>query len=140
MRMLLTLLGLSLVASTAALADGASPGARSGVRAFREADGPPAAGNPRRGGVQPYQPTELTEEQREAANTRARYKMGTWRETQLPPAEPLIPWMPIGFMLLTFAVVSPFAWSSYRHHVGQFPDGRAVGGARRRPAPKDPPA
>jgi hypothetical protein len=140
MRMILTLLGLSLAASTAALADGASPGPRSGVKAFRESDGPPAASDRRRGGVQPYQPTELTDEQREAANTRARYKMGTWRETQLPPPEPRFPWMPIGFTLLTFAVVAPFAWSSYRHHVGEIPDRRAFGGARRRSAPKDPTA
>jgi hypothetical protein len=142
MRMLLTLLGLGLAATTSALADGASPThPRAGVKPFQDSDASQASrATMRPGGVQPYEAVELTEEEREAARHRARNKMGTWRETVLPPPESHFPWMPLGFTLLTFAVVTPFAWSSYRRHVEQAPDTRAFGTQRRRAAPKDPPA
>jgi hypothetical protein len=68
----------------------------------------------RRGKPQDFQATEMTDEEREAARVRARYRMGTWREAEPVQAEPKFPWMPIGFTLLSFAVVAPFAWNAYR--------------------------
>jgi hypothetical protein len=61
-----------------------------------------------------FQPTELTEKEREEAKTRARYKIGTWQEAEADAPEAPFPWMPVGFTLLTLAVVAPFAWSAYR--------------------------
>jgi hypothetical protein len=58
---------------------------------------------------------EQTVQQREEARTKARYKMNTWHEADDNlPQEFQFPWMPIGFTLLCFAVVTPFAMAMYR--------------------------
>lgn len=74
-----------------------------------------------RGKPQEFVPTEMTEKEREAARVRARYRMGVFHEDEDIPQETKFPWMQIGFTLLTFAIVSPFAWSSYKRHIGEGP-------------------
>ena len=76
-----------------------------------------------RGKPQDFVPTEMTEEEREAARVRARYKMSVYHEPEDAPKEAKFPWMQIGFTLLTFAVASPFAWASYKRTVGENPLG-----------------
>jgi hypothetical protein len=73
------------------------------------------------GKPQEFVPTELTEKEREAARVRARYHMGVYREDEDLPPETRFPWVQLGATLLTFAVVSPFAWSAYKRHVGEAP-------------------
>ncbi len=64
---------------------------------------------------QEFQQREQTAQQREESKTKARYKMNTWHEAdENQPQEFSFPWMPIGFTLLCFAVVTPFAMAMYR--------------------------
>ena len=128
MRSTLVLLASSLAIGATALAG--PPASRNEVQAFRAPESDSSTARPARG-VQTYQPTELTEDEREAARSKARYKMGTWKESKVPPPERPIPWMPLGFTLLTFAVVAPFAWAAFRRHVEEAPDVNAIGSRRR---------
>ena len=133
MRRFLPLLALSsLLEGTAVLAQ---TGPRSQVKPFQtsESQDQKATKPGPRGQVKAYLPTELTEEEREAARVRARYKMGTWRESEAPPPEFAFPWMPLGFTLLIFALAAPFAWSAYRRDAKEMPDTKAFGASRRRP-------
>lgn len=67
------------------------------------------------GKPQDFQARELTPQEREESRTKARYKMNTWHEAEENlPAETPFPWMPIGFTLLAFAAVAPFAWAMYK--------------------------
>ncbi len=87
-----------------------------------------------------FQPTELTEQEREEAKTRARYKMGTWRDIEEAPPESHFPWLAVGFTLLTMGVVSPFAWSAYKRTAKDLEHVEAVHGPikrRARPAEEE---
>ena len=61
---------------------------------------------------------EITDEDRNAARERARSKVGTWRETELPP-EYEFPWMQIAAVALAFVVATPFAISAYNRHASE---------------------
>lgn len=74
------------------------------------------AANERRHKPSEYQ--EITEEDRDAARLRARSKVSTWRETELPP-EYEFPWMQIGFVALAFVVATPFAVGAYNRHAAE---------------------
>jgi hypothetical protein len=74
------------------------------------------AANERRHKPGEYQ--EITDEDRNAARERARSRVSTWRETNLPP-EYEFPWMQIGFVALAFAIAIPFAWSAYNRHAAE---------------------
>lgn len=56
---------------------------------------------------------EVSDEERAAARERARNRVPTWSESDVPE-EYRFPWMQIGFVALAFAVATPFAWSAYR--------------------------
>lgn len=71
------------------------------------------AANERRHKPSEYQ--EITDEDRTAARERARTRVSTWRETELPP-EYQFPWMQVGFVALTLAIAVPFAWAAYIRH------------------------
>jgi hypothetical protein len=45
--------------------------------------------------------------------------------------------MQVGFTLLAFAIVAPFAWSAYRGTAEELTNGMNVRGRRRRRAPED---
>ncbi len=135
MRTIPSLLALALaLGGLGVLADGATD-PRRGVKSYqqRSEELPPGTVTPRHGQVQHYEPTALTEEEREAARARARQKMGTWVESEPPPPASPFPWGPLFATLLAFAVAAPLAWSSYRRHIAEMPDPNALGVPRRRP-------
>ena len=74
------------------------------------------AANERRHKPGEYQ--EITDEDRTAARERARSRVSSWRETELPP-EYHFPWMQIGFVVLAFAIAAPFAWGAYNRHAAE---------------------
>lgn len=78
------------------------------------------AANERRHKPSDYQ--EITDEDRTAARDRARSRVSSWRETELPP-EYEFPWMQIGFVALAFVVATPFAIGAYNRHAA---DVRAI--------------
>jgi hypothetical protein len=74
------------------------------------------AANERRHKPSEYQ--EITDDDRNAARARAKSKVSTWRETELPP-EYEFPWMQVGFVALAFAIALPFAWGAYNRHAAE---------------------
>ena len=77
---------------------------------------------------------DVTEEERAAARQRARNRMSAWHETDLPP-EYHFPWMQIGFVVLAFAVATPFAWSAYKRSAKELKEADAFTQPRKRKAP-----
>ncbi|MDP2270954.1 MAG: hypothetical protein Q8K32_09505 [Archangium sp.] len=74
------------------------------------------AANERRHKPSEYQ--EITDEDRTAAREKARSRVSSWRETELPP-EYEFPWMQIGFVALAFVVATPFAIGAYNRHAAE---------------------
>ncbi len=74
------------------------------------------AANERRHKPSEYQ--EITDEDRTAARDKARSRVSSWRETELPP-EYEFPWMQIGFVALAFVVATPFAIGAYNRHAAE---------------------
>lgn len=87
------------------------------------------AANERRHKPSEYQ--EITDEDRAAARDRARNKVSTWRETELPP-EYKFPWMQFGFVALTLGIAIPFAWSAYNRHAKELRELEAANPAPRK--------
>ena len=74
------------------------------------------AANERRHKPSEYQ--EISDEDRNAARERARNRVSTWRETELPP-EYEFPWMQVGAVALAFAIAAPFAYGAYNRHAAE---------------------
>lgn len=88
------------------------------------------AANERRHKPSEYQ--EITEEDRDAARLRAKSKVSTWRETELPP-EYEFPWMQIGFVALAIGIAVPFGWAAYNRHAAE---ARALSDANNTASPR----
>jgi hypothetical protein len=80
------------------------------------------AGNEKR--RKPAEFQDVTEEDRTAARERARNRMTTWREVE-PIEESHFPWLQVGFIGLTFLIVTPFAWSFYNRSSKELRDADA---------------
>lgn len=74
------------------------------------------AANERRHKPSEYQ--EITDEDRTAARERARSRVSSWRETEVPP-EYQFPWMQIGFVAAAFVIAAPFAYGAYNRHAAE---------------------
>ena len=74
------------------------------------------AANERRHKPSEYQ--EITDEDRGAARERARSRVSSWRETEVPP-EYQFPWMQIGFVAAAFLIAAPFAYGAYNRHAAE---------------------
>ncbi|MGV3619363.1 MAG: hypothetical protein ACO1OB_01025 [Archangium sp.] len=66
------------------------------------------------GRQKPTEYQEVTDEDRAAARERARNRVSTWTEANMPE-EYEFPWMRIGFVVLAFAIATPFALIAYRN-------------------------
>ena len=66
----------------------------------------------------PSEYQEITDEDRTAARERAKSKVSTWRETELPP-EYEFPWMQVGFVALAIGIAVPFGWAAYNRHAAE---------------------
>lgn len=71
-----------------------------------------AEGGPKRNRPADYQ--EITDEDRAAARERARNRVSTWNDAEIPP-EYEFPWMQLGFVALAFLIATPVAWIAYRN-------------------------
>ena len=76
------------------------------------------AANERRHKPPEYQEPEISDEDRAAARERAKSKVTSWRETELPP-EYEFPWMQVGAVVLAFVVATPFAIGAYNRHAAE---------------------
>lgn len=74
------------------------------------------AANERRHKPSEYQ--EISDEDRAAARERARSRVSSWRETELPP-EYEFPWMQLGFVAAAFLIAAPFAYGAYNRHAAE---------------------
>lgn len=77
---------------------------------------------------------EITDEDRAAARERARNPISKYSETEVPP-EYHFPWMQIGFVVLAFAVATPFAWGAYKRSARELKSADAFAATRRRSKP-----
>lgn len=95
------------------------------------------AANERRRKVTEYQ--DVSEEDRAAARERARNRMTSWRETQIPE-EYHFPWMQIGFVGAAFLLATPFAWGAYKRSSKELKsaDAFAAKAPSKRPRPPAP--
>jgi hypothetical protein len=88
--------------------------------------------------LQEFQETELTDEQREAAENRARHRVPRWQGDQELPREMHFPWMFAGLAALILAAAAPFAWSAYQRTANELKEANAFGApSPRRPRSKD---
>lgn len=74
------------------------------------------AANERR--LKPSDYQENPDQDRAAAREKARSRVATWQETELPP-EYEFPWMQVGFVALAFAIAVPFGWGAYNRHAAE---------------------
>ncbi len=93
------------------------------------------AANERRNKPSEYQ--EVTDEDRAAARERARTRVSTWNDSELPP-EYSFPWMQLGFIALAFAIATPIAWIAYRNSSKELKDANAFAQQQPRKRPAKP--
>jgi hypothetical protein len=96
-----------------------------------------AAGNRK---VQDFQETEMTDEERAAAQNRGRHRVTSWQEDVELPKERPFPWMAAGLMVGLLALAAPFAWGAYKRTSQELKDADAFGAqpaAPRRTRTKD---
>lgn len=84
--------------------------------------------------VQDFQETEMTDEQREDADNRARHRVSKWQEEQKLPEESHFPWMFFGLAAAIIAVATPFAWGAYKRTSQELKEADAFGAQA--PAPR----
>lgn len=77
--------------------------------------------------VQDFQETEMTDEQREDADSRARHRVSRWQEEQKIPEESHFPWMFFGLAAAILAVAAPFAWGAYKRTSDELKEADAFG-------------
>ncbi|GMU60798.1 MAG: hypothetical protein AMXMBFR34_25610 [Myxococcaceae bacterium] len=83
--------------------------------------------------VQDYQETEMTDEERQAAQSRGRHRVSSWQETtELPQADRPFPWMAVGLGVGLLAIAAPFAWGAYKRTSQELKDADAFGAQPRR--------
>ena len=82
--------------------------------------------------MKPAEYKEMSEDEKAAARARARNRMASWNETDLPP-EYEFPWKPVVFSALAILIAAPFALGAYRRFSAE---ARAVAEGNAPPAPR----
>jgi len=79
-----------------------------------------------KGKVQEFQETEMTDEERAAAQSR-RHRVASWQEEKELPQERPFPWMAVGLMGSLLALAAPFAWGAYKRTAQELREADAFG-------------